>query len=174
MIRYGGIAMGCYLALFGTYQARAICARQRAEYLQLVDQAQKLKAKVETSQMEVQSIKDLMEKFKFDPATLSRATLVGQASAAIQRAALSDHLQLGPIREPPAQSSAKELALQFEANGQIVAAMGFLSHLESLGFPIMVDSVQITTQTAPGMVKLNLTIDIVEFDLPKGESAPHA
>jgi hypothetical protein len=103
-------------------------------------------------------------------------SLVAEASAAIQKAASSGGIQLGPIRESPARTSSKELAsMQLEGTGPIPAAMGLLHRLQSLGYPLIVDSVQITPDaTKPGMVKLNLTIIILDFEQWKTEELPNA
>jgi len=53
--------------------------------------------------------------------------------------------------------------------------MSLLHRLETLGYPLILDSVQMTPEvTKPGMVKLNLTIVILDFDQWKSEGGPHA
>jgi hypothetical protein len=96
---------------------------------------------------------------------------VAEASAAIQQSALTGQVQLGPIRESPPRPSAKELAsMQLEGIGPVPAVMKFLHRLETLGYPLILDSVQINPDaTKPGMVKLNLTIVILDFEQWKNE-----
>jgi hypothetical protein len=51
----------------------------------------------------------------------------------------------------------------------------FLASLNSIGFPVVVDSVQFTADnTRPGQVKLNLTIIILDFEQTKSAEVPHA
>ena len=65
--------------------------------------------------------------------------------------------------------------MQLEGTGPIPAVMTLLHRLETLGYPLIVDSVQITGDaTKPGMVKVNLTIIILDFDSWKNAEAPNA
>ena len=88
----------------------------------------------------------------------------------------SGGVQLGPIRESAARPSAKELAsIQLEGNGPVPALLTFLHRLETLGYPLILDSVQISSDpTRPGMIKLNLTIIILDFEQWKTEETRHA
>jgi len=100
---------------------------------------------------------------------------VADASAAIQKAAQSGKVQLGPIRETPGRSSAKELAsIQLEGVGPVPAIMGFLHQLGSLGYPLVVDAVQLTPENKPGSLKMNLTIVILDFEQWKKDEVPNA
>ena len=48
--------------------------------------------------------------------------------------------------------------------------MATLHRLETLGYPLILDSVQISSDpTKPGMIKLNLTIIILDFEQWKKE-----
>ena len=111
-----------------------------------------------------------------DPARLTRSTLVGEASVAIQKAAAGSGIQMGPVRESPARLSSRELAsLQLEGIGPVPAVMGLIDRIGTLGYPLIIDSVQITPEArGPGRVKLNLTIVILDFDHWKMEVKPHA
>jgi hypothetical protein len=110
-----------------------------------------------------------------DPAKLSNASLVADASAAIQKAATTGGVQLGPIRETRARASSKELTtMQLEGSGPVTAIVTFLHRLESVGYPLIVDSVQLNPEASkPGMVKVTLTITILDFEQWKKEEAPN-
>ena len=97
-------------------------------------------------------------------------------AALANRTASSSGIQVGPIRESPAKTSAKELAtLQFEGSGPIPAILGLFQRLQTLGYPVIVDSVQITPDPSrPGQLKLNLTLVILDFDQWKTEGKSHA
>ena len=101
-----------------------------------------------------------------DPGKLSKASLVAEASAAIQKAARNGGVQIGPVRESPARTSATELtSMQLEGVGPVPAVMTLLHRLETVGFPLIVDSVQINPEPSrPGTLKLSLTIVILDFD----------
>ncbi len=174
-VRLGGIALGAYLALFCVVQGGRFLARRHTEYQQLLTQAQSLRRKAELYQVKAQHIQKLMESFHMDPAKLARASVLGQASAAIQRAAQGNGLQIGPIREGPGKPSSKELgSIQLEAAGPAPALLKFVQQSEILGYPLIIDSLQLSSEPSrPGQIKANLTIVILDFDQWKQE-APHA
>ena len=65
--------------------------------------------------------------------------------------------------------------MQLEGSGPIPAVMTLLHRLPTLGFPLVVDSLQITPEAAkPGVVKLNLTIIILDFESWKNAEVPGA
>ena len=111
-----------------------------------------------------------------NPETFARSSLVADASAAIQKEALNLKVLLGQIRESAARPSARELAsMQLEGSGPIPAVMTLLHRLETLGYPLIVDSLQITAEpTKPGVVKINLTIIILDFASWKNAEVPNA
>jgi hypothetical protein len=117
-----------------------------------------------------------MEAFNLDPATLSRTTVVAQASAAIQKAAASSGIAVGSVRESPARASSKELAsIQLEATGPVPAVTSLLGRLQSVGYPLVVETVQINAEpTRPGQIKLNLTLVVLDFEQWKKGAVPNA
>jgi hypothetical protein len=175
-LRIGSIVLGVYLILFFGVSGWKGLERSRANYQKLLAEAQRLRREIAPYENRVLLTEKLKESFHMDPQKLSRTSLVSDASAAIQRAAGSGGIQLGPIRETAARASAKELAsMQLEGAGQATAVMGFLHRIGALGFPIIVDSVQITPETTkPGMIKLHLTIVILDYEQWKKEEAPRA
>jgi hypothetical protein len=175
-LRIGGIILAAYLLIFFGVSGWKRLERSRADYQKLMTEAQRLKREIAPYENRVLLTEKLKEGFHMDPQKLSRTTLVSDASAAIQRAAGTGGIQLGPIRETAARASAKELAsMQLEGSGQATAVMGFLHKIGSLGFPIIVDSVQLGPETTkPGMLKVHLTIVILDFEQWKKEEAPRA
>jgi type II secretory pathway component PulM len=174
LIRYSAIGIVIYLALFFIWRP---LQHRRVEYEKLVRDAQALRDRIQPYSARAETVQALMEKFQLDPAKLNKATVVGAASAALQKAAMSSGIQVGPVRESPARSANKELAsVQFEATGQVPAIMNLLERVKTLGFPMIVDSVQITPEKmGPGMVKLSLTVVILDFDQwQKKEEKPNA
>lgn len=172
IIRIAVVGVVVYLALFYGYR---IFGKKYAEYHALVVEAQDLRRQIQPYQDRVLVAKKLMEEFHIDPAKLKKETVVADASAAIQKAAKAGGLQLGPIRESPAHGSGKALAtVQLESSGQIPAMLTFLAGLNSIGFPVVVDSVQFTADTRPGQIKMNLTLIILDFDQIKSAEVPHA
>ena len=179
LIRLAAAGIVIYLALF--YGWRFLTTK-RAEYRQLVAEAQTLRQQVRPYQDKVLLVQKMMDDFHMDPVTLKRETVVANASAAIQQVAKSGGLQLGPIRESPARTagSAALTTVQLESAGQVPATLTFLAGLNRLGFPVVVDSVQFSADhSRPGQVRMSLTLSILDFsrqkvEKPKPTEAAHA
>lgn len=175
-VRIAGIGIAIYLVLFGGFEVWKYFDQKRADYRQLVREAYDLRQKTLPYGDKALLAKKLMDDFHMDPARLKRETVVSDASAAIQNAAKTGGVALGPIRETAARGSGGALAtIQLEGSGQVPAVLSFLAGLNTIGFPLVVDSVQFNTGNQPGMVKMNLTILILDFDQQKeAKEAPHA
>jgi hypothetical protein len=173
-VRLGAIALGIYLLVYCGVQVWNALAKRHTEYQQLLAETQNLRRKVALYQTKVQHIQKLMDGFHMDPAKLSRASVLAQASAAIQSAAQGGGVQIGPVRESPGRPSTKELgSIQLEAVGPAPALLKFIQQTHSLGYPVIIDSMQIGSEpTRPGPLKLNLTITVLDFDQWKQET-PH-
>jgi len=173
-VRLAGIGIAIYLALFGGFQVWRHFDKERADFWKLVTESRKLRQQVQPYQDKVLVLKKMMDDFKLDPAKLRKETVVSDASAAIQNAAKSGGLQLGPIRESLARGSGNVLTtVQLESSGPIPATLTFLAGLNRIGFPLVVDSLQFTPDnTRPGQIRMNLTIMILDF--AQSKDAPHA
>ncbi len=143
----------------------------RNRSLSLAREAQKIHLELVTQESKVLKVVKLRKLFQMDATKLSKSTLVGQASAAIQTAAASSGLALGPIRESSGRSASKELStMQLEMAGPAPAILAILQRLPTLGFPLFIDSVQISQDPSkPGLTKLNLTLVILDFEQWKNE-----
>ena len=165
-LRIAAVVMAIYLVLFFALRVWRQLESRRSHYQHLVAEAQQLQRELRPYQDKISLALTLKEYFHIDPAKLSSASLVAQASAAIQTAARMGGVQIGPIRESPARASSRELtSMQLEGVGPVPAAMSLLHRLQTLGYPLIVDSVQLNSEPSkPGLVKLNLTIVILDFD----------
>src|SRR5258706_10417569 len=74
---------------------------RRSEYRKMVKEAQDLKQVIQPYEDKVIVVKKLMENYHIDPTRLSKASVVAEASSAIQKAAANNGIQFGPIRESP-------------------------------------------------------------------------
>lgn len=175
-VRLAATALGIYLALFLGWQGWKKLEAKRSAYEQLLAEAQKLKQELQPYENRVLLTQKLKDSFHLDPQKLSKTTLVAEASAALQKAATSGGVLVGPIRESPARASAKELAtIQLEGIGPVPALMGFFHRLETLGYPLVIDLVQFTQDAAkPGPIKVHLTIVILNFEQWKNAGGPRA
>jgi hypothetical protein len=172
-VRLGAIGLVLYLAVFGGVQVWKVLANRQFEYQQLLTEVHNLRQKTALYQVKVQHIQKLMDSFRMDPTRLTRASVMAQASAAIQSAAIGGGVQVGPIRESPGRPSSKELgSIQLEAVGPAPALLKFVQQTHSLGYPMIIDSMQIGSEPSrPGQVKLNLTLVILDFELWKQEKS---
>lgn len=175
-IRIAAIGIGIYLFLFLGFQGWKLLEKTRAEYAQLENEAAELRTRLKPYEERALVVEKLMGEFHLDPAKLSKETVVANASAAIQKAAMGSGVGLGPVRESHGRSSTREVAtIQMQANGQLPGVLSFLQRLPTLGFPLIVESAQITAGPGqPGMLSVNLTITILDFDQWKKAGVPHA
>ena len=175
-IRIAATVLAAYFILFCGQRVWKSISGHRAEYTKLVQEADKLRTELRPYQDKALVAKKLMEGFHMDPARLSRTSVVAEASAAILKAATTGGVQLGPIRESAARQSGKELAsMQLDCTGPVPAVMAFLHRFESIGYPIILDSVQLNPEPMkPGTLKLHLGIVILDFEQWKGEELPNA
>ena len=174
-VQIGALVVAACFVILGATKGAKYFGKRRGDYRQLVLEAQELKREVGIHQARAAAAQKLMDGFHMDPAQLSRTSVVAQASAAIQKAAMTGGMQLGPIRESPARTSSKELAsVQLEGSGPVPAVMAFLNQLEGVGYPVIIDSVQLTPDMRPGQLKLSLTLVILDFEQWKKEAVPHA
>jgi hypothetical protein len=172
-LRWAGIALGIYLGLFYGVDGVKRLEAHRTEYQRLVGQARQLDNELRPYENKLLLIEKLRSNFQLDPTTLSRAAIVADASAAIQAAAQSGGVQIGPIRESPGSVAARELAaMTIEGTGQVRAVMQLIHRVATLGYPLIVESIQITpAQNPPGQVAVVLQIVILDFNRWKPESA---
>jgi hypothetical protein len=165
-IRIAAIGLSAYLVLFFGLRVWRSAEAGRKQYEQLVQQANRTRRDVLPYGNRALLLEKFQETYRMDPQRLSRTTLVAQASAAIQNAAKSGGIQLGPIRETPGRTSGQELtSMQLEGSGQARSIITLLGRLENLGFPLIIDSLQISPDTRkPGMVKMTLQIIVLDFE----------
>jgi hypothetical protein len=175
-IRIGSVLLGVYLVLFCGARTWKALERKREDYLKLVKDAQTIKQEFYVYEKRSLLIEQLQKRFNLDPSRLSKTTLTADVSVAIQKAAQMGSIQLGPVRETSSRATAKEIAtMQLEAAGQVPAITAFLYRLETLGYPILIDSVLMTPQQSrPGTIKATISIVILDFDQWKAEAMRHA
>lgn len=175
-IRYGAIGIAIYLVLYGGWRAFSFLGQRRAEYRQLLRESADIKIKYELYDARVIRLKRQMEAFQMDPAQLTNSTLVARATAAIQQSATQGGLQLGPIRESLARGSERELSsIQLEVTGPVPAVMTFAHRLRTLGFPIIIDTLNLASEPrGPGLVKLSLGLILLNYPQWDLKEVPNA
>lgn len=175
-LRLAGAVIAVYLALFYGAGAWKQLEAKRAEYRRLVRQAEELRRQFDRYENRALVVEKLRQTMRMNPAQWSKATLLAEASAAIQQAAARGGVQLGPMRESPPHAAAGELAsVQLEGVGPVMAVLAWLSRLDTLGYPLVIDSVQFSAEPSrPGMLKANLTVVILDFEQAPKEERGHA
>ncbi|HEY3915060.1 MAG TPA: hypothetical protein VGN61_11290, partial [Verrucomicrobiae bacterium] len=162
-IRFAAIGIGAYLVLFCGFLFCKRLAVLRSDYHRVVIEASDLREQILPYQDKVEHAKKLIETFRMDPMKLAVTSLVAQASAAIQKASVDAGMQAGPIRESQSHTAKEAATIQFETSGPEPAVLALLHNLQSTGYPLVVDSVQITTDNRQPMnLKLNLTILVLD------------
>ena len=166
-----------YLLLFGGVRVGKFFEHRRADYLQAVAETRLLKSQVGADTDEAALVKKMMDDFQLEPATLSSNSVVAGASAAIQKAITGSGMQPGPIRESAGRASKKEIAsIQFETTGQVAGVMSLIHRLPLLGYPLVIDSIQLTADPMrPGQIKLAVTVLVLDYqqwidDWKKGQA----
>ena len=175
-IRLAVAVLAAYFLFFAGQKVWKFFSGARAEYARLVTEADKLRTELRPYPDRAQVARKLMESFRMDPMKLSRSSVAGDASAAILKAATTGGVQLGPIRESGSRQSGKEIgSMQLDCTGGLPALLAFLHKFESLGYPIVIDSVQFSPEPSrPGNLKLHLSLIILDFEQWKGEELPNA
>lgn len=175
-LRLGAIALGIYLvAFFGLRWFRA-AETVRREYAGLRNTATTLRAEAERYQIRADRLDRLMNRLQMEPGTIRTNSVVGEASSALQKAAQSQGLQVTSIRESLSRASERELgSIQLDAAGPPPAVLGLLARLNTLGVPVLVESVQFSSNPrGPGQVKFTLTLVVLDFEQWKPREASRA
>ena len=175
-IRIAAIAIAIYLLLFFGFRGWKRMEAGRAEYERLAQEAEKVRRELPPYENRVLLFEKLSEAYQLDPRKIKKETLVADASAAIQNAARQGGIELGPIRETAGRASGRELSsIQVEGAGPLPAALTLLHQLQTLGFPLVIDQLQLTPESPrPGMMKMNLTIVILNYEAWKTGERPNA
>jgi hypothetical protein len=174
-IRFAAVGIAFYLLVFFGISGWNRLEAVRLDYRQRLAQAETAALDLARHRNKILLLDKLKHGSTVDLSRLPRATIVGQASAAIQRSAQSSGAKIGPIRESPGSPSGKELAsMQLEATGPVAGVMTFLHGLDTLEFPLIVDSLQIDPDPKkPGMVKLIIHVVLLDFEQWKKEERTH-
>ena len=162
--RVGGVLLAIYLAVFYGLRGAQYLESKLAEYRDVSLLAEELNVQVLREKSKSQRLEKLVSSWRIDLKNLGRKTLVGEALAALQSSAQTSGVQLGPLKELPGRSSARELALlQLEGAGSTEGILQFLHGLSALGFPLVVDSLQLKTAgKEPGQVSFSLAVAVLD------------
>ncbi len=175
-VRLAGLVLAGFLVLLVAWKIFVFFEHQHLAYLKIATEARALKVEAKTYPDKVASVKELMDAFQLDPAKLVKTSVMAEASAAIQRAAAGGGVRPGVIRESPDHTAKKELGtIQFEGSGAVASVMSLLHRLPLLGYPLVIDSVQITSDPMrPDQIKMSVTIIVLDFEQWKKAEAAHA
>ncbi len=174
-IRLAAIGVCIYLALFYGPAARNYLVGKREAYDALLQQERELRDLIKPYESRRETAETLMEHFQMDPAKLKHNSVLAEANAAIQMAAASEGVGVGPVRESVGRPSAKEAGtIQFEGGGSITSVLSLLHHLERVGYPVVIDTIQFAPSGGmPSGLKVTVTLIVFDFDewKPKEEKS---
>jgi hypothetical protein len=165
-IRIGAVLVAGYLAIFYGSKGVRILEEKLAAYRSRVQEADDLKVAVLRETNKGVALRKLRESLRVRPEELREETVVGDASAAIGKAAQAAGIQLGPTKETRASAArAMEIAsIGIEGQGSISSAIGFIHGLREIGFPIMMDSVQLKASPGGvGQVAISMNIVVLNY-----------
>lgn len=170
-LRLGALGLAIYLVVFFGVKFVRYLESERTAYANLVLDARLLKQQWETQQARTELIEKLRKESGVDLSKVPKASLVTKTSEAIQQAAMSGGVKLGPMRETPGNNSRGELAVvQLEATGQVQAVLNLIHQMHSLGYPVIIDGIQMKPDPRqPNMLRLD--VDLVILDLDKWQPA---
>ena len=165
-MRIGGIVLAIYLVFFFGFRGWKNLEKSYEEFQQLARKVEREQLETRHQENEVLVFEKLSDTYKLDPRKLPKETLVAEASAAIQNAARQGGFQLGSVRETAGRGMGRELStLQLDGSGPLPAALNLIHSVQTLGYPIVIDSLQLAQEAnKPGMLKVNLILVILDFD----------
>ena len=165
-IRIGGIVLAIYLVFFFGFRGWKKLEKSYTDFQQLARKVEREQLDTRRQENEILLFEKLSDAYKLDPRKLPKETLVAEASAAIQNAARQGGFQLGSVRETAGRGTGRELStLQLDGSGPLPAALGLIHTVQTLGYPIVIDSLQLAQEASkPGMLKVNLILIILNFE----------
>ncbi len=163
-IRLATIGLILYLTAFYTPRLWKQLTSGNARQQALAREIQSFEQELPPYENRLLRLEKLRNEIQLKPSTLSSPELIAEASAAIQNSAMTSGIKLGPLRETGSRPSAKELAsMRLEAVGPLPNLLQWITQLELLGFPILIDSIQINADPRqPNMLKANLSLLILD------------
>jgi hypothetical protein len=175
-LRRAGFALAIYLVLFFGFNAWRRLESSRTAYAQLITRLEREQRDARNAENKVLLFEKLRDSYGLDPRRLPKEALVAEASSAIQRAAREGGFELGPMRETPGRANGRELSsIQFEGVGPLPVALALVHKLQTLGYPVVIDSLQLTQDPSrPGQLKLNAAVVILNFEQWKTGEVPSA
>jgi hypothetical protein len=164
-VRLGGIVLGAYLVLFYGSRGVMVLEGMRTEVLDRFRAAELLKSEADLEETRHLHAEKLKAELRIDLAALKDETVVGEASAAVQKAVQEQGLQLGPTKETRKRSTEREMGtIQIDGQGGATAAAQFISGLGTIGYPLVVDSISFKGGQNPGQVSFSLSISVLNFN----------
>ena len=165
-IRFASIGLAIYLVLFFGLRGWKRLEQERREFQDLVRKVEREQLEARRQENDLLQFEKLSAAYHLDPRTLPKETLVAEASAAIQKAAQQGGFQITAMRETAGRSVGRELStLQLDGAGQVQGALNMLHTLQTLGYPVVIDSVQFTQEEKkPGALKVNMVLVILNFE----------
>lgn len=165
-LRIGGIILAAYLVLFFGVKGWRSLENSRANYQKLVQDARLLKQRNKTYEIKAEVLNKLRGDSGIELSKLAKSALVAKTSEALQKAAMGGGVKLGPIRESPGNAANGEISMmRLEAVGPVAGVLAFIHEMQSLGCPVLIDALQISSDNRqPGMLKVNVDLVVLDYE----------
>ncbi|MBN2490883.1 MAG: hypothetical protein JXQ29_08545 [Planctomycetes bacterium] len=162
-IRLALLGLGAYLILFAGFKTASWLEGKRAVRAELQHELAAVRAAQLAEENKRLRLQALRSRWRLDPARTAEPTVVGDARQAIEAEARACQIGLGFSRESPGRRRAHELAV-FQVNGSAAgtALARFLHRVQHLGYPVVLDSIEIKAAPKPGAVTFSFAIALLD------------
>ncbi len=164
-LRVASVLTVLYLAVFYGSQGWRALRTWEDSYEQQKIQAEQLTLRLLKKKKKHKQVRELRKSIGIDLHKLDEKTLVGEARVAIQAIATAHGVGLGPSKETPTRSGAKELAvIHLEGQGTVSGISKFVHSLPLLGFPLSIERLVFKPdQKKPGHMSFTLSVVILSI-----------
>ena len=151
LIRFTSIGLGIYLVIFFGFELLAKAEEARRSYKALVSEARNFNDMLKPYETRILLLEKLRKDLNVEPGGLDSETLVADVSAAIQEAAGQCGLGLGPLQESPSRATGATLTtMRLSGEGQIESIIKFVHAAPRLGFPILIETLNVSGDESSG------------------------
>jgi hypothetical protein len=172
LIRFSALGLGLYLIAYLGFAAFRGLEELRAEHGALRRYVQSSDERLARALVEQQRLARLRRQCPLALERLDQKTVVGDARVALEQAAKSCGVSLATVRETPGRLRALEhTVFQVSGGGKDQNVVRFVDRMHRLGYPFVLDNVQVKAAKAPGQVTFSFSAALLDFARWSGEEA---
>ena len=163
-IRLAGVGLGIYLVLFVGVKTVSWLEGKRAARAELGRELAAARLELLVEQRKQLLLESLRAGWGLDLARMSLPTVVGDARVAIETAARACRVGLGFAKESAGRRRAHELAaFQVSGSGADAAVAKFIHRMTHLGYPFVLDNVELEAAGKPGSVRFSFSVALIDY-----------